>query len=87
MVGGDCMVAKKMTWEEMVMTYPDAWVVLKNVKKSGPDIISGDVIDVVDDNEIMDYEDEHDGEGLTFRRTTEGEWNGTISANFIIETI
>ena len=63
-----------MKWEDIVEKDPDKWVALNNVKKDGPDIISADVIDVVTDDDIIEYEDEHDGENLIFRRTTE--WNG-----------
>lgn len=63
--------SKRMTWDEMVLQYPDKWVVLKNVFFSGPDIDSAEIVCVKDDADILDYQDEHLDDDLTFRRTTE----------------
>ncbi len=52
----------------------------------GPDVVSGEVFAVLSDDDIIDYEDEHAGEGLIYRRTTEGELYGPIRASFTIET-
>ncbi len=74
------------TWENIVKKYPCMWVAVKDPQMDGPNIISGIVFAVKTDDEIIDYEDEHVGEGLIYRRTTGGESNGPIRANFIVET-
>ena len=76
-----------MTWNSMVENYPNMWVVIKNPVMDGPDVIKGEVITAKSDDEICDYEDSHDNEGLIFRRTTDDEWNGTIRTDFIIRTV
>ena len=81
------MTIKRMTWEEISKQYPNMWVAVKNPIMSGPDIIEGDVVAIKSDTEICDYENEHDNEGLIFRRTMEDEWNGTIDTGFIITTV
>ena len=73
-----------MTWEDMVREYPDRWVAVGNAVMDGPDIVSGDVVAVKTDDEICDYEDQHLREGLRFRRTTEGDWDGIINSDFAI---
>lgn len=30
------MASKRMTWEEIVKTYPDVWVAIQNPEKDGP---------------------------------------------------
>ena len=77
-------MSTNMKWEERVEKYPDRWVALNNVVKGGLDIVSGDVVAVKTDDEICGYEDEHIGEGLIFRRTTEGYWDGIINSDFAI---
>ena len=74
------------TWGNIVREYPGMWVAIKNPQMDGPNIISGELFAVKSDDEIIDFEDEHIGEGLIYRRTTGGESNGPIRANFIIET-
>ncbi len=77
-----------MTWDEMVEKYPDMWVAIANPVMDGdhPDILEGDVVDVIHDDDIGDYETSHRNMGLKFRRTTEGEFGGIISAGFSITT-
>lgn len=77
---GECM-----KWEEIIKLYPDKWIALQDTVMDGPNVISGYICAVLTDEQICDYEDEHMGEPVIFRRTTEGEWNGTISTNFVIE--
>ena len=86
MLGGTIM-AKELTWDEMVTLYPNMWVVIKNATMDGPDVIKGELVTTKTDEEICDYEIAHYDEGLIFRRTTEDEWNGTIKADFIIKTL
>lgn len=81
------MANRIMTWEEMVNSYPGKWVVVINPNKDGPEIISGEVIDVKTDEEIEKYRIEHRTDGCIFRRTTEEKWSGVIDADFIIETV
>ena len=73
------------SWDAIVKKYPDKWVVLKNVSFIGSDIDSAEIVCVIDDSDVFDYQDEHLDDNFTFRRTTEGIINGPISANFSIE--
>ena len=80
---------KKMTWDQMVEEYPDRWVAVANPVFDGdhPDIIEGEVGDVLTDDEINEYELSHQGQGLRFERTTESGWNGMFYADFKIRTV
>lgn len=75
-----------VTWKYMVEHYPNMWIAIKDPQMDGPDIVSGIISAVITDDEIIDYEDKHRKEGLTFRRTKGGVSNGPIRANFIVET-
>lgn len=76
-----------ITWDEMIKRYPNMWVVIKNPVMDGPDVIEGEIVTALNDDEICDYEDLHDNDGFIFRRTTEDDWNGTIRTDFVIETV
>ena len=78
------MNTKQMTWEEMVNTYPDQWVVVKDAVLNGPDIISGDVIDVKSDDEIIAFRTANQKKGYEYRRTTEGFFNGITGSSVVI---
>ena len=62
---------ERMTWDEMVQRYPDKWVVVKDAEKSGPDVLSGILVTVVDDDDIGDYMADNFRKGYDFARTTE----------------
>ena len=49
------MTNDRQTWDEMVKQYPDRWVVVKDAEMSGPDILSGVIVDVISDKEIIEY--------------------------------
>ncbi len=87
--GGDAMDTRRMTWEEMVEEYPDKWVVISNPVMDGdhPDILEGDVVAVLNDDEVEDYELSHIGQGLKYQRTTESGWNGIFYADFSIKAV
>ena len=51
-------MGERMTWEEMVLNYPDRWVVLKDTEKDGPDVLSGVLVAVKTDDEIIPFENE-----------------------------
>ncbi len=74
------------SWITIISQYPDRWVALRNPVMDGPDVVSGEVFAVLSDEDIIDFEDQHVGEGLIYRRTTEGELYGPIRASFTIET-
>lgn len=76
-----------MTWDEMTHKYPSMWVVIREAVMDGPDVISGDVIAAISDDDICEYEDKHFKDGYLFRRTADGDWNGTFRADFDIQTI
>ena len=80
---------RRMTWNQMVEAYPNMWVAIRNPLMDGdhPDILEGDVVDVISDDNISEYEVEHQGQGLTFYRTTESGWNGMFYADFSITTV
>ena len=80
---------ERMTWDQMVERYPDRWVAVANPVFDGnhPDILGGDVVAVLTDDEINDYELAHQGQGLRFERTTESDWNGIFYADFKIRTV
>ncbi len=75
---------KRMTWDEMVTAYPDKWVVVKDAKMDGPDILSGVLVDVQTDDMIDQYELDNWGKGYECRRTTEGFWNGITGSSIVI---
>ena len=83
------MKSVRMTWDQMVKEYPDMWVAIANPVFDGnhPDILEGDVVDVISDDDISEYEVSHHGQGLTFCRTTESGWNGMFYADFSITTV
>lgn len=51
------------------------------------DILESDVVDVISDDSISEYEVEHQGQVLTFYRTTESGWNDMFYADFSITTV
>ncbi len=83
------MSNKRMSWDEMVKDYPDKWVAIANPVMDGnaPDILEGDVVAVISDEEIGNYKDLHRNQGLKYRRTTESGWNGMFYADFSITTV
>ena len=78
------MKKKRMLWEEMVKAYPDQWVVVEDAEMDGPDIISGIVISVKSDDEIIPFRTANQKKGYRFYRTSEGEFYGIIDADFSI---
>ena len=75
---------ENMTWQDMVKEYPARWVAVSNAVMDGPDIVSGDVVAVKTDEEISDYQADPLREGLRFRRTTEGNWDGIVNSDLAI---
>ncbi len=75
---------ERMTWDQLVSLYPDRWVVLKDTEKEGPDIISGILIAVKTDEEIIEFENSHLREGYEFWRTTEGDFYGIVDLDINI---
>ena len=78
------MADDRLTWEEMVKKYPDRWVVVKNAEMSGPDILSGILVDALSDDEIMEYRFNNKRHDLEFCRTTEGDFDGIIDSDISI---
>ena len=83
------MNKRRMTWDQMVEEYPDMWVVISNPVMDGdhPDILEGDVVEAVSDDDIGKFKSSHRGQGLEYRRTTESGWNGMFYADFSIITV
>ena len=78
------MTNNRQTWDEMVKRYPDRWVVVKDAEMSGPDILSGIVVDVLSDDEVIEYRLNNNMHDLEFCRTTEGEFDGIIDSDISI---
>ena len=78
------MIGERMTWNEMAEQYPDQWVAVKDAVKDGPDIVSGVLVAVKSDDEIIPYKVANYKKGYIFQRTTEGDFNGIISTDFSI---
>ena len=51
----------RMTWNEVTKVYPDKWVAVANPVMDGdsPDILEGDIVAVMNDDEIDSYELSH----------------------------
>ncbi len=77
-------MGERMTWEEMVSNYPDRWVVLKDTEKDGPDVVSGILVAVKTDDEIIPFENANLTKGYEFWRTTEGDFYGIVDSDIRI---
>ena len=73
---------ERMTWEQMVDIFPNLWVVVQNAIMNGGDIISGEVVATMSDDEIEAYRCNHLGQGNRYRRTTEDYGYGIINSDF-----
>lgn len=69
-------MGNRMTWEDIVKKYPDKWVVLKDPVLDGSDIVTGIVVDVKSDDEILSYRLENFDKKYDYCRTTEGFYRG-----------
>ncbi len=78
------MKSDRMTWDEMVKSYPDQWVVVKDAEMCGPDILSGIIVDAIPDDEIQEYRLKNKRHDLEFCRTTEGDFDGIIDTDISI---
>ena len=74
----------RMTWEEMAKKYPDQWVVVKDAVMDGPDIVSGILVAVKSDDEIISYRIANTHKDYEICRTTEGWFNGVIDTDLSI---
>lgn len=74
----------RKTWKEIVTKYPDKWVVLQNVSFSNSDIIDAEIVDVKNDDEIIEFQEEHFDQKYVYRRTTDIAATGYIETNFEI---
>lgn len=83
------LMPTRMTWDQMVDSYPDQWLAISNPVMDGdyPDIMEGDVVAVLSDDEICAFKAGHRGQDLEYRRTTESPWNGIVYADFSITTV
>ena len=62
----------RLTWDEMVSTYPDQWVAVKDAEMDGADIISGEVVAAKSDRAMRKFRILNRHTGLVFRRTSDG---------------
>ncbi len=68
-------MGERLSWEEIRDRYPDKWVVLRDCEwKNKSNIKSAVIIDTCEDEEISQrrIQSRKNGDGLIFRRTTEG---------------
>ena len=74
----------RLSWEDIVKKYPDRWVVLKDPVLDGSDIVTGIVVDVKTDDEIIPYRLKNFDKKYDYCRTTEGSFYGIIDSDFNI---
>ena len=74
---------RRMSWDEMVKEYPDRWVVIKDAEMDGPDIISGIIVTVKSDDDIMRFRIDNQKKGYKFYRTSEGDFLGSSTQTLI----
>ena len=77
---------ERVSWSFMDEKYPNMWIAIREPEMDGPDVVSGIIEAVLSDDEIIGYESSHYDQGLRFRRTGHGESNGSIRADFVVET-
>ena len=77
----------RLTWEQMQLQYPNKWVVVTDYIKDGPDLVEGDLLAVLNDNEIDDFMASHWGKNYFYDRTTEESGVGIIHGKNIKFTI
>ena len=77
-------MGERMSWDDMVSAFPERWVVLRDTEKDGPDVLSGILVAVKTDDEIIPYEEANLRKGYEFWRTTEGDFYGLVDSNFSI---
>ena len=80
----EAIAERRMSWSEMVNNYPDQWVAVRDAEMNGPDIVSGILVAVKSDDEIEDFQLQHFDDGLRYRRTTEGFFNGITGSSVVI---
>lgn len=80
---------KRLTLNELKEKYPAKWVFLKNAEMDGPNIISGEVICVCDDEEYSSKWIELIKSGIKFNklRTTHEMYGGIINAENVTITL
>ena len=80
---------ERMTWDQMVERYPDRWVAVANPVFDGnhPDILEGDVVAVLTDDEVSQYKADHSEQNIIYDRTTSSGWSGIFYADFSITTV
>lgn len=77
---------KRVSWDYMISTYPGKWIAFKDPEMDGPDVVSGVIVEVLSDDDIIEFENAHYNEDMMYRRTKNGVSNGPIRANFVVET-
>ena len=75
---------QRMTWDEMATKYPGRWVVVKDADMTGPDIMSGVLVAVKTDDEIVPFRLSNTHKDYEICRTTEGGFHGIIDTDFSI---
>ena len=66
-------IGKKLDWSNLVLLFPNLWVALKDCEYSGIDVTSAVLIDVLDDDEVIDYMIEHNDYEKVERTTDSSE--------------
>ena len=59
------------TWEDVVKQYPAMWVVFDKAELKHGKVVTGNIMAILPDEEIIDYRNKHFGEVKLSLRTTE----------------
>lgn len=73
-------IGQRLDWSNLVLLFPNLWVALKDCIYSGIDINSAVLVDVLDDNEVIEYMDKHYNDYERVERTTDSFTGGYVHA-------
>ena len=59
MVDKKMYIGKRIDWSNLVLFFPNLWVALKDCTFTGIDVESAILVDVLDDNEVIEYMHKH----------------------------
>jgi uncharacterized protein YuzB (UPF0349 family) len=79
----DKCIGTIMTWDNVVELFPDCWAVFKNPEMDYDDIVKGEVVRIMTDEEAEDDIHKYIKPNLVFRRTTEGNIGGYINGRIV----
>ena len=80
MVDKKMYIGKRIDWSNLVLFFPNLWVALKDCTFTGIDVESAILVDVLDDDEIIEYINKHFNEYEVVERTTDYFTGGYVHA-------